>query len=380
MYDANFVQQVLVADGFKVKVSVWSGFFTLVYFEEEEQMEIFWDLKETLLDSWFVSIDSLDSFIKLKKLNVWAVLEGFPIEAWQEPVFVSLVNKWGLFVKLDEDTIRKNRLDCARILIRVSLVSDIPQQVVVSVNGTNYMVRVSTMEFEDDRCWIDQDQAKGHIKKSDDLHEHIGNDSTSNKSAGLSRTNKPKSNPKINKLGSKDLLDIAAQSVLRPSFDELCGLMEGPSLSQMKPRSNSRHLHGSFNSKNLLEVPIREQMELNSSHGNNISIEPVFNEVTGLYSIKTKYAKNDWPHCSPSSKYQFPGSSLRGGFNFEGRSNRASSPSSIGAKKMHEDKLFVEAKEALEVCKSLGLQFKANDVEVIKRFIDLDVEACGVPQ
>ncbi|KAK8487498.1 hypothetical protein V6N11_070913 [Hibiscus sabdariffa] len=242
------------------------------------------------------------------------------------------------------------------------------------------MVRVSTMEFEDDRCWIDQDQAKGHIKKSDDLHEHIGNDSTSNKSAGLSRTNKPKSNPKINKLGSKDLLDIAAQSVLRPSFDELCGLMEGPSLSQMKPRSNSRHLHGSFNSKNLLEVPIREQMELNSSHGNNISIEPVFNEVTGLYSIKTKYAKNDWPHCSPSSKYQFPGSSLRGGFNFEGRSNRASSPSSIGAKKMHEDKLFVEAKEALEVCKSLGLQFKANDVEVIKRFIDLDVEACGVPQ
>ncbi|KAK8708573.1 hypothetical protein V6N13_059611 [Hibiscus sabdariffa] len=132
-------------------------------------------------------------------------------------------------------------------------------------------------------------------------------------------------------------------------------------------------------SENLHEVPTCEQLESNSSLGNNISIEPVFNEAMGLYSIKTKYLKNVWPHCSPSSKYQFLRSSL-GVLNFEGRSNRASPPSPMLAKKVHEDKLIVEAKEALEVCKSLGLHFKANDAEVINRFIELEVEASGAPK
>ncbi|KAK8676837.1 hypothetical protein V6N13_142399 [Hibiscus sabdariffa] len=49
MYDAEFVQQVLQSEGFKVKVSCWSGFFAIIHFEEEEQINIFWDLKDSIL-------------------------------------------------------------------------------------------------------------------------------------------------------------------------------------------------------------------------------------------------------------------------------------------------------------------------------------------
>ncbi|KAK9006840.1 hypothetical protein V6N11_019171 [Hibiscus sabdariffa] len=64
MYDPEFVQRVLVADGFKVKIHCWSGSYVLIHFEEIEQMEIFWDLKESLLKSWFEDIDTVENFGK----------------------------------------------------------------------------------------------------------------------------------------------------------------------------------------------------------------------------------------------------------------------------------------------------------------------------
>ncbi|KAK8574456.1 hypothetical protein V6N12_062149 [Hibiscus sabdariffa] len=71
MYDTEFVQQALVSDGFRVKVCLWSGFYAIICFEEEEQMAIFWDMKEMLLNSWFTDIDNLDNFMNKKKLRVW---------------------------------------------------------------------------------------------------------------------------------------------------------------------------------------------------------------------------------------------------------------------------------------------------------------------
>ncbi|KAK8662063.1 hypothetical protein V6N13_091651 [Hibiscus sabdariffa] len=71
MYDADFVQQVLISEGFKVSVSTWSGFVVVIMFEEVEQVDIFWDLKDSFLRSWLVDIDHVENFMNARKLRVW---------------------------------------------------------------------------------------------------------------------------------------------------------------------------------------------------------------------------------------------------------------------------------------------------------------------
>ncbi|KAK8627451.1 hypothetical protein V6N13_135062 [Hibiscus sabdariffa] len=263
MYDADFVQQVLVADS---------------YYD----------------------------FTRLNKLKIWVVLDGFPIEAWHEDVFVSMANSWGSFVKLDEDTASKSRLDSARILISVSSVSVFPQQVAISVKG-------SGLEFQQ---WSS--------KTIDD---------------GLIR------------------ISHAAQSTSRTDCVEVSGLGKDDPKAHLMSSINSPLHIGLTNSENLMEVPICEQLESNSSSENCLSIEPVFTAVTGLYSIKTKYLKNAWQSSSPSLKFQLPGSTVGGAPNLEAKSNSANIFPRSKSKSLKDEKLLVEAKEALEVCKSLGLIF-----------------------
>ncbi|KAK9037406.1 hypothetical protein V6N11_022317 [Hibiscus sabdariffa] len=126
MYDALVVQQALRSDGFRVKVSVWSGYYVIIQFEEEEQIQIFWDLKDSMLGLWFDDIDLVDHFTKYEKLKVWMILENVPLVAWNESVFAAMANRWGSFISLEEDTSKRIRLDQAHILLGVSQISDIP--------------------------------------------------------------------------------------------------------------------------------------------------------------------------------------------------------------------------------------------------------------
>ncbi|KAK8635442.1 hypothetical protein V6N13_004179 [Hibiscus sabdariffa] len=95
MYDHSFIQQVLQSEGFKVKVSCWSGVYSIIKFEEVEQLEIFWDLKDSLLNSWFCDIESVETFLQRKKLRVWACIKGLPLEVWNESSLVSIGSQWG---------------------------------------------------------------------------------------------------------------------------------------------------------------------------------------------------------------------------------------------------------------------------------------------
>ncbi|KAK8562412.1 hypothetical protein V6N12_010493 [Hibiscus sabdariffa] len=156
MYDADFVQQALRSDGFKVKVSVWSGFYVIIHCLEVEQVAILWDLKQSLLESWFEEIDTLANFMSETKLKIWVSIEGIPIHAWHPSVIKSVASHWGKVIKVDEDTISRNIFDCAWVLVGVSSVSDISLFVDVSINGEKFNVKVSTSEFEDNRCWIDE--------------------------------------------------------------------------------------------------------------------------------------------------------------------------------------------------------------------------------
>ncbi|KAK8690545.1 hypothetical protein V6N13_074077 [Hibiscus sabdariffa] len=258
-----------------------------------------------------------------KKLKIWVVLDGFPIEAWHEDVFVSMANSWGSFVKLDEDTASKSRFDSVRILISVSSVLVIPQQVAISVKGVMFRVRVSTMEFEDDRCWIDQDQVKSQHGRSVECLDINDRGNVPNKMVGISIPNSSEPTSKVDKVVPNSPSGHAAQSTSMTDYVEVSGLRKDDPKALPMPSINSPLHIGSTNSENLMEVPICEQLESNLSSENCLSIELVFNAVTGLYSIKTKYLKNAWPFSSPSLKFQLPGSTMGGAPNLEAKSTSA---------------------------------------------------------
>ncbi|KAK8564991.1 hypothetical protein V6N12_058567 [Hibiscus sabdariffa] len=133
MYDTELVQQALQADGFKITVCQWLGFYAVIRFEEEEQIPIFWDLKESLLKSWFTDIDTVDNFMNKKKFRVWVRIEGMPLMAW-----------------IEEETAKKLRFDGARILLGVSCLSDVPLTAAISFEGESFWLRISIVEFEDE--------------------------------------------------------------------------------------------------------------------------------------------------------------------------------------------------------------------------------------
>ncbi|KAK9027665.1 hypothetical protein V6N11_067489 [Hibiscus sabdariffa] len=120
MYDAGFVQQVMCSEGFKVKVCQWFGYYAIIWFEEEEHIEIFWDLRNSTLKVWFDDVDTVENFSSSQKLWVWLSIEGLPLEAWLESNLNRIASRWGKVIKIDPETVAKSRLDRARILSGVN--------------------------------------------------------------------------------------------------------------------------------------------------------------------------------------------------------------------------------------------------------------------
>ncbi|KAK8636768.1 hypothetical protein V6N13_124506 [Hibiscus sabdariffa] len=129
MYDTDFVQQVLQADCFKVKVCGWSGYYTIIRFEEQEQIPIFWDLKESLLQSWFSDINT---DMNKKKLRIWVCIEGILIVAWQDAMLKTIGSRCGSVIRIDVDT------------------SDVPPFMAITLEGETYWLRESIVEYDDE--------------------------------------------------------------------------------------------------------------------------------------------------------------------------------------------------------------------------------------
>ena len=91
------------------------------------------------------------------------ILEDVPLQVWQEKFFESLGNSWGKFVKLDECTINRSRLDAARMLVRVVNSHDIPASVSVMVRGTLHKIRV----LEEEAMGVEEVEGGDSMAKHD---------------------------------------------------------------------------------------------------------------------------------------------------------------------------------------------------------------------
>ncbi|KAK9006318.1 hypothetical protein V6N11_035360 [Hibiscus sabdariffa] len=94
MYNPELAQQSIVADGFQCKVSQWHGSLVTVQFDLDEEIN-------------------------------------------------------------EDETVRKERLDRAKVLAFIRKKSDIPLETTVGVEGRQYKIRIKIEEFEEEAVWID---------------------------------------------------------------------------------------------------------------------------------------------------------------------------------------------------------------------------------
>ncbi|KAK8480123.1 hypothetical protein V6N12_013131 [Hibiscus sabdariffa] len=235
MYDTELVQQALQTDDFKITVSQWSGFYVVIIFEEDEQIPIFWDLKESLLKTWFTDIDNVDNFMNKKKLRVWVHTEGMPLMAWQESMFNIIGSRWGNVIWIEEETLKRLRFDGA-------------QQ---SNNPFGKLTRETTKAADcnvfgnSEKLWSDG----GFINNLEGVFPRV----------------------------------IPNERGVGPTLGET----QEDGLDTLGSSQTST-LGGSTGADPLIEVPVDADLGSFDSSKRSLSVEPVFDPRTGLYSIRPK--------------------------------------------------------------------------------------------
>ncbi|KAL4383150.1 hypothetical protein GQ457_15G021490 [Hibiscus cannabinus] len=419
MYDSDFVQQILRSEGFKVKVSCWSGLYAVIRFEEEEQIDIFWDLKDSL-KPWISDIDFVVSFMASKKLKVWVCIEGLPLVAWSDDVFRSIGNRWGEFVRLDVDTAERNRFDIAKILISVNCLSAIPPICSVELNGKLFHLKLSKAEFEDERCWIGNQKSDRHFDYC---------------------SPSPCSSPRIPSMGKElsDDIKILENEELHLMSQKACaeaGLANGGVDAEdfntcNEPTLDSTHVNlanfangfgsssrpsqiedlpkcgvtdpgkGPNGNEELIDIPVAAASSSNISLGNSVSIEPVFDSLSGLYSIKPKLiSKFDGKNLLLSKPYLSKIRNRGYGSNYSispkkfgnklgttgcmrglsfsppvSDSKRTEAHSVAGRLGNYLEEELDEARASIEVCENSGLFFSGRREVVLEKLMELERNA-----
>ncbi|KAL4309565.1 hypothetical protein GQ457_01G031530 [Hibiscus cannabinus] len=327
------------------------------------------------------------AWLKNCLLKVWLSIEGLPLEAWSESVLHRIGRRWGKVIRLDPETLAKSRLDKARILLGINCLSIIPPFLPIEFEGPFLILKLSYSEFEDDRCWINDEKVnsvpEGKMEFSFDcnVNPRMGNSNVDG----------------FKKLASyKDLMaDSHYEDSVR--VGKKCEELENisvPSLSGPQELLDQR----ATSAENLFEVQVEAGSESLDNSGISGSVGPNFDSESGLFNIKPKLVRhgNQFPkHCTRPKPFQWSvGVSPRiKKFNHNSRRKKAnqSPPSGRGfisglgapsgrfasvkgesAMPPSDDPEWVEAVSTLEVCEALGIHFNADRQTILEKLLELE--------
>lgn len=105
---------------------------------------------------WFEWVRPWKPIDVCHKRLVWTRWVGVPLHAWSSSFFELVSRKLGSFVKLDERSRNKLRLDFARVLISVPYLDDVNQIISVKVDDRLFSVKIleEVLPNLGDKGWI----------------------------------------------------------------------------------------------------------------------------------------------------------------------------------------------------------------------------------
>ncbi|GMI98329.1 hypothetical protein HRI_003502200 [Hibiscus trionum] len=155
MYNAEFVQDALRAEGFRVNVCPWEENMVVIRLSNAQERKTLWETRRELLRTWFDELELLEGFDGKHFSKCWVVLSNVPLQIWNSDFFFGLCNQWGVVIQIDDETKQLQRFDRARILVKTTSMSRIPDRVSVLFNGVIHQLVIKTEEFEEERVFID---------------------------------------------------------------------------------------------------------------------------------------------------------------------------------------------------------------------------------
>ncbi|KAH7840800.1 hypothetical protein Vadar_021810 [Vaccinium darrowii] len=105
-------------------------------------------LRNQVIKEWFQSFKHWKGDASSLSL-VWLKIRGMPSNAWELKSFKKIVESWGEFLTLDQETLSMEAFDVGRLLMVTSCKYKIDEWINVIVKGRNYYVQVWEEECDD---------------------------------------------------------------------------------------------------------------------------------------------------------------------------------------------------------------------------------------
>lgn len=145
MVSYKYLLDVFSKEGVKeCQIKPAGGRLMLITFPHEKMRDEV--IKKSWLENWFEEIKPWNEDPAHIERFVWLECYGMPLNSWNVQSFKVLANKWGQYLKVDEDTLNGNSFVKAKVLIVTEMVKKIDDQVQVLVNGKKYMVWVKEVD------------------------------------------------------------------------------------------------------------------------------------------------------------------------------------------------------------------------------------------
>ncbi|XVF51723.1 hypothetical protein PTKIN_Ptkin04bG0207700 [Pterospermum kingtungense] len=129
--------------GFDCKLAPMEGVTVCATFSSKEEHDGFVDKAQLYAKDYFNSCKIWNNAGAERDLAVWVNMEEVPLQLWNEQFFKSIGDCWGSFIRLDDCTASKKRLDIARMLVNVSSRLNISSALSVCVKEKSFKILVS---------------------------------------------------------------------------------------------------------------------------------------------------------------------------------------------------------------------------------------------
>ncbi|GMJ09231.1 hypothetical protein HRI_004592300 [Hibiscus trionum] len=390
MYNPELIEQALVSEGYQVKVSQWQDLLVVLQFSSRESFNQVWCMREEMMQMWFDDLERLVGFEGKRRVKVWVRMLDVPLSVWCPSFFTNIGRKWGSVVRIDKDTLERNRFDEAKLLVEVQHASDIPDRVSILVRNQLREVKISTEVFEEDRIFLDGrspfDDVQAAVESQESGEEHrlqgVFNDvwiedalqrSPNDDCAQASAPQVVHAESARAKSSSNNLFDVPLLSG-EGSF--------GPSgLGRFEMGSSGRDVSPSIsNGSRLQDVPIGIISEVENGlgcflafdNGGKSGVPPSATPRFHLNPIEATPKRQD--NCDRSGKGRKGKKGRRKTRPMEQRGVDCDLEPADGysTRETNLKEVVQEAEATLEVSSALGVVFGASRDELVERFVLLE--------
>lgn len=110
-------------------------------------MESFVEDKKAWWEQWFVSIQPWEPYDIDEERFVWIRIPGVPCHVWGEKLFAVLAETQGTYVKCDEETLLKTRMDEAKVCLRTKRMDLLDETFKINIEGKLFTVKIMEDKF-----------------------------------------------------------------------------------------------------------------------------------------------------------------------------------------------------------------------------------------